>query len=597
MSPIASVPALLEALRQHRLLETNQLDELLRKLANKSLDVRTVAQRLIEQGWLTAYQVNQLLQGRGQQLLLGSYILLERLGEGGMGEVFKARNWKLGKLVALKLIRKERLASATALKRFQREARLAAQLSHPNIVAGLDADQVGATHIFVMEYVEGVDLAKLVKDKGPLTIARACEYIRQAACGLTHAHAKGMVHRDIKPHNLLLARSGPQGTVKILDMGLARMAAEDDSSTLTQEGAVMGTLDYISPEQAMNSHTVDIRADLYSLGCTFYYLLTGQVPFPGGTAMEKLSNHAWHEPQPVEQLRPDVPPGVASVVRRLLAKKPEQRFQTPAELAQVLAKGPLDGNGNGNRPRRRRLLWPLAGSLALLLLLSLVGLAVVLSQPPQTGPTTPSTAAATPIPTIAVPPTSAASKTAKITAYQEAFRSPTPATGWRYLWNEKGPIGKPDNYVPLRWDGRSMYTTDGQRGLPRPAPGTYLHLWQEGGHPGRGSTRTFPAIDYYAIVAYTIQPADGAGSYRISNSRIKRTLKDPSNGIEVLVHVNGQSPLRKQALGQVVDRVESFDTDLGKLQPGDTIFLAIGPNAEDRSDTFEMDFAITREAG
>ena len=203
-----------------------------------------------------------------------------------MGEVFKARHPKLGRVVALKLIRKERLDNPAAVRRFHREVQAAAQLEHPHIVRAYDADEAGDLHYFVMEYVEGTDLARLVKRDGPLTVDRACDYVRQAALGLQHAYERGMVHRDIKPANLLLTAKGD--VVKVLDMGLARLdRPEKDagaSSTLTQEGAVMGTPDYIAPEQARDSHTVDIRADLYSLGCTLYFLLAGRVPFPGGTS-------------------------------------------------------------------------------------------------------------------------------------------------------------------------------------------------------------------------------------------------------------------------------------------------------------------------
>ena len=239
--------------------------------------------------------------------------------------------------MALKLIRKERIDNPDAVRRFQREIRAAAQLDHPNIVRALDANEVGGTHLLVMEYVQGTDLAKLVKKDGPLPVDKACDYCRQAAVGLQHACERGLVHRDIKPHNLLLT---PAGVVKILDMGLARLdrrADDEASSTMTQEGAVMGTLDYIAPEQAMDSHDVDVRADLYSLGCTLYFLLTGKVPFPGGEALQKLLKHRLDEPVPVEQLRRDVPPGVAAVVRRLMAKRPEDRYQTPAEAAAALA--------------------------------------------------------------------------------------------------------------------------------------------------------------------------------------------------------------------------------------------------------------------
>lgn len=334
--PVNSVAEVLAFLRQLQLVKPERIDELAQKLEGKPIEARALGQKLIDAGWLTAYQVNQVLQGRGKNLLLGSYLLLERLGEGGMGEVFKARHKRLERIVALKLVHKERLDNPQAVKRFRREIEAAAKLNHPNIVVAYDADDVNGTHFFTMEFVDGTDLNKLVKEKGPLPVDHACDCIRQTALGLQHAFEKGLVHRDIKPHNLLFSKTG---MVKILDMGLARAQASEDSSTLTQEGSVMGTLDYVSPEQAMNAHTVDIRGDLYSLGCTFYFLLTGRVPFPGGTAMEKLSNHAFNEPTPVEQLRKDMPPGVAAVVHKLMAKKPEERFQMPAELATVLAQG------------------------------------------------------------------------------------------------------------------------------------------------------------------------------------------------------------------------------------------------------------------
>ncbi len=327
-----------DALRKIHLLAPAQLDELTRDLRGRFPEDRALAAELIRRDWLTPYQVNQLLQGRGGDLLLGSYVLLERIGEGGMGAVFKARNWKLGNVVALKLVRPEKLDNADAVRRFHHEIRAAAQLDHPNIVRAIDADEVNGVHLLVMEYVPGVDLAKLMKKSGPLPIDKVCDYTRQAALGLQHAHERGMVHRDVKPAILLLT---PAGVVKILDMGLARLRHSGDeseaSATMTQEGAIMGTLDYIAPEQAMNSHTVDIRADLYSLGCTLYFLLSGKAPFPGGSAMEKLIKHQSQEPAPVEQVRSGVPAAVGAVVRKLMAKRPEDRYQTPAEAATALA--------------------------------------------------------------------------------------------------------------------------------------------------------------------------------------------------------------------------------------------------------------------
>ena len=328
----------LNELRKWRLLDSAQHAELSRKIEGRYLGPRSIACEAIEQGWLTPFQAIQIHRGRGQELLLGSYVLLERLGEGGMGAVFKARNWKLGRVVALKLIRKERVNNVDAIRRFQREIRAAAQLRHPNIVHALDADEIGGSFVLVMEYVEGVDLAQLVKEKGPLPASQARDYVRQAALALAHAHEKGLVHRDIKPANLLLSS---EGQVKLLDLGLARLPAGVDGgslSTMTESGAVMGTPDFLAPEQARSSHDVDIRADLYSLGCTLYFLLAGQVPFPGGTFGEKIARHLMDEPEPLERLRPDVPPTLESVVRRLMAKKPEDRYQTPSEVAEALAR-------------------------------------------------------------------------------------------------------------------------------------------------------------------------------------------------------------------------------------------------------------------
>jgi serine/threonine-protein kinase len=334
---IASVADLLDALCASRLLEPAQRASLGGSLPAGLDDPRAVARDLVKRGVLTPNQVNQVFLGRGHELTLGSYLLLERLGEGGMGQVFKARHRRLDRTVALKLIRKERLATPQAVQRFQREARAAARLSHPHIATLYDADEIGGTHFLSMEYIEGTDLSRLVKERGPLPAELACEYVRQAALGLQNAHEQGMVHRDVKPHNLLLgARTG---VVKVLAMGLARLEQEEDSATspLTREGTVMGTPDYIAPEQALDSHTVDIRADVYSLGCTLYFLLTGRPPFPGGTLAEKLTRHLHAEPAPVGSLRPGLPVELVQVLLRMMAKKREQRYPTPGDVAAALA--------------------------------------------------------------------------------------------------------------------------------------------------------------------------------------------------------------------------------------------------------------------
>jgi serine/threonine protein kinase/Leucine-rich repeat (LRR) protein len=357
---IAAVAELVDALRDSRVLDAAQLREVAGTPASFP-EAKALARELIRRGWLTPYQANQLLLGRGRDLLLGSYVLMERLGEGGMGLVFKARNWKVGWVVALKVIRKERLTSPNVVRRFQREILAAAHLNHPNIVRAYDADEVGGRHFFAMEYVEGTDLARLVKEHGPLVVPLACDYVRQAALGLQHAHERGLVHRDIKPANLLLTR---KGVVKLLDMGLARLAGRveggDSRSTLTKEGIVVGTLDYIAPEQSLDAHGADIRADLYSLGCTLFFLLTGRVPFPARNPTEKLLRHQLEPPPRVDQLRPEVPPGVAAVVARLMAKRPADRYRTPADLAVALA----DVAGGGVLPSGTTLTTPCAGPAA-----------------------------------------------------------------------------------------------------------------------------------------------------------------------------------------------------------------------------------------
>jgi tRNA A-37 threonylcarbamoyl transferase component Bud32 len=239
--PVHTSGELTDWLTSRHVLEETQAAETARMQAQHA-DAHALARELVQRGWLTPYQVNQIFLGHGDDLVLGSYVLVERLGEGGMGQVFKARNWKLNKTVALKLIRKERLANEQAIRRFQREIRAAAQLEHAHIVRALDADEVGGTHFFVMEYVEGADLRELVHKDGPVPIQDACDYIRQAALGLEHAHARGLIHRDIKPGNLLLTT---KGIVKLLDMGLARLTAvseDEKTSTMTREGTVVGTL-------------------------------------------------------------------------------------------------------------------------------------------------------------------------------------------------------------------------------------------------------------------------------------------------------------------------------------------------------------------
>jgi serine/threonine protein kinase len=338
--PTDRLQALLASLREHQLLSVAKLDELTATLQPQFADAAALAQEMVRRGWLTPYQAKQLLEGQAHELTLGPYLLLEALDEGGMGEVFKALHRLMHRVVALKKIRPEHLPRPESVRRFLREMRALAQLSHPNIVIAHDADHVGDTYFLVMEYVAGTNLHKLVKQRGPLPVDRACDYVRQAALGLQHAHERGLVHRDIKPANLLLTSEGE--VVKVLDLGLALIGkgpdeAEATATATSAPGAVMGTPDFMAPEQALGAHGADIRADIYSLGCTLYYLLTGRPPFAKGSAMEKLLLHQQAEPVAVELLRPEVPEPLAQVLRQMLAKQPSARYQTPAETAAALA--------------------------------------------------------------------------------------------------------------------------------------------------------------------------------------------------------------------------------------------------------------------
>jgi serine/threonine protein kinase len=360
-----SVVALVDGIRRQELVSPAQLDTIVRDLQPRFPDPRTLGKELLQRGWLTAYQLNLLALGRGAELVMGPYRVLERLGEGGMGQVFKARHQRLERVVALKLIRKDLLADPEIVARFYREIQIISGLEHPNIILAYDAGPLGATHFLAMEYVEGTDLQRMVKQTGPLPLAQACDYVRQAALGLQYAHEKGLVHRDIKPSNLMVVSGQcsvvsktvaataapltndhlPLTIVKILDLGLARLqrnAVNQDpglgaTHTLTPVGGVMlGTPDYAAPEQALDFHQADIRADIYSLGCTFFFLLTGQPPFADGTILQRLWRHQQAEPPPLDQFRPDIPAELAAILGRMLAKRPEDRYQSPAEVATAL---------------------------------------------------------------------------------------------------------------------------------------------------------------------------------------------------------------------------------------------------------------------
>ncbi len=266
------------------------------------------------------------------------YDILKELGRGGMGVVYLARNKVMDRLEVLKVVNKNLVDRPGSMERFLREIQTAAKLQHENVVSAYSALQTGDLLAFAMEYVEGQDLAQVVKAQGPLGVANACHYARQAALGLQHAHDKGTIHRDIKPQNLILARVGKKHTVKILDFGLAKVAREKGVDTgLTGVGALLGTPDYMAPEQTRDAATVDIRADIYSLGCTLYYLLTGKTPYQANNLLELLQSHQSVEAERLNLVRPEVPIELAAVVAKMMAKDPAKRFQKPVEVAQALA--------------------------------------------------------------------------------------------------------------------------------------------------------------------------------------------------------------------------------------------------------------------
>lgn len=314
--------ALLEELRVLSLLNSDELERVAAR-APQDEAARAGADRLLEMGLLSPYQLKQVLAGKGRRLRIGPYLLREPLGDGGTSRVYKAEHRLMKRVVALKLIRRPKRdrEGHAVLDRFRREVEAAGRVRHPSLVVTFDAGMARGWLYLAMEYLEGIDLQRSVDRGGPLSVELACDIVRQTASALHHAHARGLVHRDVKPSNLFLA--APGATVKLLDLGLAQFI---DAGAAIVDDNLCGTPNFMAPEWAQPSDSLDPRGDLYALGCTFYFLLTGQVPYPGGSWTEKLLRHRLDQPTPLAQLRPRVPENVAAVVERLMSREVERRY-------------------------------------------------------------------------------------------------------------------------------------------------------------------------------------------------------------------------------------------------------------------------------
>ena len=332
-----TIAQFIERLSQSGLIEPADVSAFIEAIPADKRPQKTeaLAKELVRAGKLTKFQAKAIYQGKAKGLVFGDYVVLDKLGAGGMGEVLKARHRRMDRVVALKILPPQSVDSEQAIQRFQHEVKAAARLTHPNIVTAHDAGEQAGVYYLVMEHVDGQDLAVLVKQVGGLSVSQAIDCTLQAAKGLQYAHGEGVVHRDIKPSNLLLDN---HGTVKILDMGLAHISdGAAGKERLTQTAQAMGTCDYMAPEQAEDARHADHRSDIYSLGCTLYRLLCAKPPYPGETPIQVLLAHR-EKPIPwLRQARDDVPVELDAIYRKMVAKRPEERYQSAGELI-----GPLE---------------------------------------------------------------------------------------------------------------------------------------------------------------------------------------------------------------------------------------------------------------
>ncbi len=329
-----SAKSFLKMVERSGIVSENRLKKVLDALSEKAdgrvIKTTELASHLIDSGLITSWHTEKMMAGKYKGFFLGKYKLLGHLGTGGMSAVYLAEHRLSGKKFAVKVLPKKKVSDKSYLDRFYLEARAAASLDDPNVVRIYDICQEGQTHYMVMEYVEGADLYEIVKADGPLGINDAVDYIAQSCIGLAHAHDRKLVHRDIKPANLLLTK---EGIVKILDLGLALVNQDEkESLTILYNEKVMGTADYLSPEQAVNSHLVDHRADIYSLGCTLYFLLTGHPPFPKGTLAQRIAMHQTKAPADIRESRPDCPAPLVDICNQMMMKKEDDRYQNCTDL-------------------------------------------------------------------------------------------------------------------------------------------------------------------------------------------------------------------------------------------------------------------------
>lgn len=331
---VHTVAEFLSALDRSRLLDSRFLRQIHEQVAAapKGLTVERLAASLLRARVLTQFQILRLLDGHADGFYLGQYKLFDVLGRGGMGTVYLAEQMSMRRLVALKVIKNLEDCPPETLVRFRREARAMAALSHPNIIPAFDYEELDGVPFLAMEYVEGINTFKLVKCFGKLPWPQAADFMMQAALGLEHARLHGLVHRDIKPANLLIASDG---TLKVTDLGLC-LWIEDEFDAKSSRDVQVGTVDYMAPEQALDCRVVDTRADIYSLGCVFYALLAGRLPFIARTTVQKLLMHQSAEPRPIHQFCHDLPTPLSDIIHTMLEKRPEDRFQTPGIVAEAL---------------------------------------------------------------------------------------------------------------------------------------------------------------------------------------------------------------------------------------------------------------------